>query len=290
MQEQAMQEKLKKFLKENGLTQATLGRSLSVSGTMISTYMKGTYQGDCKKLEKKLSNYIANYNPAQPNEMAEVVKTSNLLLSHFIIDELIISKSMGAIYGGAGSGKTTMIREYAKTHPEAIVIETIPGMNIRTVLAQIAGRIDVATSRNSSTMIIDIAKAFKMRDAILIIDEAENLTTNTLEAIRRIWDFSSVPTVFVGTYALLNNLKGRNGKLLQLLSRIQRKVEFSELSDEEWEMFFGEVGTYIKSITKNLRIAKDNIYNTAQRYAKMRGEELNIGHIKDILPNVMLDN
>ena len=282
--------KTKAFLKENGLTQATLARSLSISSAMISTYLKGNYTGDIKKLEANLSNYISNYTIKQNNADSKIVKTSNLLLSHFIIDELIVSKGMGAIYGNAGCGKTTMIKAYTQNHPEAIMIETIPAMNIRSVLEEIAHKIDVAPSKSTTTMVMDIAKAFKIRDAVLIIDEAENLSTNTLEAIRRIWDFSKVPTVLVGTYALLGNLKGRGGKLLQLQSRIQRRVEFDDLSDKEWQELFGDVGLYIKSLTKNLRIAKDNIYQTAQRFAKMKGEEINIGHIKAILPNIMLDN
>ncbi|WP_201341746.1 ATP-binding protein [Abyssogena phaseoliformis symbiont] len=44
---------------------------------------------------------------------------------------------------------------------------------------------------------------FKRSEHVLIIDEAENLTTKSLELIRRLFDFSQVPVVLIGTYTLL---------------------------------------------------------------------------------------
>jgi len=285
-----MQDKVMTFLERHGLSQATLSRSIGVSGSAISQYLKGKYKGDVGTLEEKLGNFMKNYNPSSRDQAeTRVIATANMQLSHFIINELIVSKKMGAIYGSAGCGKTTMIREFVKTHPEAIVIEAVPGMQMSTVLSEIANKIGVQSQKNMTRMVKDIAKKLTMQEAVLIVDEAENLTTSTLESIRRIWDFSDTPTVLVGTYALLSNLKGRNGELLQLNSRIARKVEFSPMLEEEWEALFGDVHKEISRITTNLRIAK-NLYETAERFAKLKGEEVMAGHIKAVLPTVMIDN
>jgi len=285
-----MKEDVMSFLEQHGLSQATISRSIGVSGSAISQYLKGKYRGDTGSLEEKLSNFMKNYNPKSTDEdEIKIVDTANMRLSHFIINELIVSRKMGAIYGGAGCGKTTMIKEFVRTHPEAIVIEAVPGMQMGTVLGEIAEKVGVQSSKNMTTMVRDIAKKLSIREAVLIVDEAENLTTNTLESIRRIWDFSSTPTVLVGTYALLANLKGRNGELLQLNSRIARKVEFSPLQEEEWEALFGDVHQEISRITSNLRIAK-NLYETAHRFASLKGEQVMAGHIKAVLPTVMIDN
>lgn len=285
-----MKEKVKSFLSEHGLTQATLSRSIGVSSAQISQFLKGNYKGDVKSLEEKLNNFMKNYSPKEAlDKPFEVVHTSNMQLSHFIINEVIVSQKMMAIYGEAGSGKSTMIEEFAKTHPEAIVIEAIPGMRTKEVLQEIASKVGVEPTGAITTLIRGISKKLQIREAVLIIDEAENLVTSTLEAIRRIWDFSKVPTVLVGTYALLSNLKGRNGELLQLNSRITRKVEFSTLSDEEWKMFFGDMAGEITRITKNLRIAT-NLFETATRFASMKNQKLNAGHIKAVLSTVMIDN
>ena len=282
-------QKVLDFLEKHGLSQATLSRSISVSSSAISQFLKGKYKGDVESLDVKLENFMKNYNPKSTDQSDnKVVVTANMQLSHFIINELIATKKLGAIYGMAGCGKTTMVREFMKEHPEAILIEAIPLMPTKTIINEIGRQLGVQQSSTLTQMIQDIAKALKQREAVLIVDEAENLNTSSLEAIRRVWDFSSVPTVLVGTPSLISNLKGRRGELLQLFSRIALKVEFSEPTLDEYEKLFGEVATAIFKITKNMRIA-ENIFMTAKRFASMKNQEINAGHIKAVLPMVMLD-
>ena len=282
-----MQEEVKEFLTKNGLTQSILARSLGVSTSAISQYLKAIYKGDVVGLEVKINDFMNNYKNKENVKALEVVQTADLKMTHFILDECIIGSEMSIIFGKAGCGKTTAIKEYIRTHPEAILIEAIPGMQIRSVLSSICEKIGLNSTSNSETMIVDIAKTFKRRESILIIDEAENLTTKTLEAIRRIWDFCQVPTAFVGTPALLNNLKGRNGELLQLYSRISGMWEFKGLTDEDFKALFNESSNDIKAITTHLRRAV-NIYKKAVRFASMRNETINAGHIKTASSMVIL--
>jgi DNA transposition AAA+ family ATPase len=282
-----MQETTKEFLRTNGLTQAMLARSLGVSSSAISQYLKAVYKGDVKGLEVKINDFMNNYKNRDNVQDISIVTTADLSMTHFILDECIIGQEMAIVYGKAGCGKTTAIKEFVKTHPEAVLIEAIPGMQIRSVLATICEKIGVSATGSSETMIVDIAKAFKSRDSILIIDEAENLTTKTLEAIRRIWDFSSVPTALVGTPALLTNLKGRNGELLQLYSRISGVWEFKGLTEDDFKALFKDSSSDIKAITTHLRRAV-NIYKKAIRFAKMKNETINAGHIKSASSMVIL--
>lgn len=281
-------EQVKKFLDENGLTQSTLARSIGVSTATVSQYLGGYYKGDVSNLDNKISDFISNYNLKDDKTQIEIIHTNDLKTAHFIIDEAVVGEELAIIYGQAGSGKTESLKEYKKTHPELILIESIPGMNIKSVLKEICLSLKIPISGQSHIMITDIANEFKKRESILIIDEAENLTTKTLEAIRRIWDFSRVPTVLVGTPALLNNLRGRNGELLQLYSRISGKWEFKGLNEDDWNALFGEFSGSIKAITKHLRRAV-NIYKKALRFSKMKNETLNIGHIKTASSMVILD-
>ena len=271
----------KEFLEKNGLTQAQVARSIGMSSGAISQYLKGEYKGNIENLEKKLSDFIKNYNfkDEKSSKGVEIVETKDLTVAKFIIDEAVIGNELAVIYGTAGCGKTTAIKEYVKTHPEAILIEAIPGMQLGSVLKAICEKASITTLKNSEEMIRAISKEFSRRETILIIDEAENLTTKTLEAIRRIWDFSQVPTVLVGTGALINNLKGRNGELLQLYSRVSNTWKFKELDDEDLKELFGDVAVHIQKITKHLRRAM-NIYKKAVRFANLRNETVNATHIQ----------
>lgn len=289
------QEIVMKFMKENALTQADLSRALGVSTSAISQWLKEKYKGDADALGRKLNDYIKNYSPkTSQKDSFEVVRTRNMILSHSTIKQIISSQAMGMIYGTPGSGKSVMIDEFIKDKPNHILIEAIPGTRTTHILQEIAKKVGALESKDTVSMIKEIAMKLKGSDKFIIIDEAENLTTHTLESIRKIWDLSDerrhkgVPTILVGTYNLISNLRGRNGELLQLNSRVSRKVEFSQMSETEWEKIFGINYVEICKHTHNLRIAR-NLYEAALDFANELEEELNAGHIKDVLPTVVTD-
>jgi hypothetical protein len=271
--------KTREFITKNGITQSMLARSIGVSAAQISQYLKDEYKGDVAGLETKLNDFMANYTVRNDILATKVTPTRDMEMVHFTINEAIIGRDLAVIYGEAGSGKTTAVKEFIKSNPTAVFVEAIPGMGISSVLSEISIAIGLQPSKNSESMIRAIAKEFKRREAVLIIDEAENLTTKTLEAIRRIWDFSEVPTVLVGTFALINNLKGRNGELLQLYSRVSSTWKFRGLSEDDLKALFGDVWEHIAKITTHLRRAM-NIYKKATRFAKLKNEQLNASHIQ----------
>lgn len=273
-----MKNTIKEFITTNGITQSMLARSIGVSAAQISTYLKGEYKGDVAGLESKLKDFMNNYKVRDEEDEIKIVTTKDMQMVHFTISEAIIGRDLAVVYGEAGCGKTTAIKEFVRSNPTAVLVEAIPGMSITSVLTDICAEIGITSSKNSEAMIRAIAKEFKRREAVLIIDEAENLTTKTLEAIRRIWDFSQVPTVLVGTHALINNLKGRNGELLQLYSRISGVWKFRGLIEEDMKALFGDMWEHIAKITTHLRRAS-NIYKKALRFAKLKDEKINASHI-----------
>lgn len=271
--------KVKEFIAKNGITQAMLARSIGVSAPQVSQYLSDSYKGDVAGLESKLNDFMNNYAVRNDTDSVKITLTKNMKMTHFTINETIVSRDLTVIHGEAGCGKTTAVKEFVKQNPTTVFIEAIPGMSISSVLSEISVAIGLQPSKSSEAMIKAISKEFKRREAVLIIDEAENLTTKTLEALRRIWDFSQVPTVLVGTGALINNLKGRNGELLQLYSRVSNTWKFKELDEEDLKELFGDVAVHIQKITKHLRRAM-NIYKKAVRFANLRNETVNATHIQ----------
>jgi len=286
---------LEKYGKENGnlndgkiITQASLARSIGISSSQLSLYIKGKYPSNTQLLESKIKDFINNYEYKDiVLDEFKVIKTDDLNKVNFVINEAIVCHDMAIIYGKAGCGKTVAIKEFVSTHPEAILIEVIPGMSTKSLLNDICDALSVSKGSND-VMVKSISKAFKKREAVLIIDEAENLTTKSLEAVRRIYDFSNVATILVGTYALLNNLKGRKGELLQLYSRISGKWEFRGLNDDDWINLFNGFANDIKKITTHLRRAV-NVYKKAVRFSNMKKEDLNVKHIAIASTMVILD-
>ena len=218
-----------------------------------------------------------------------ITQTADLTMVDCTCSEIVINQEMGVIYGKAGTGKTVAIKDWASKHPEAVLVETLPMMSAKELLLTILEALGQRNAQGSTVKLIkDIAKLFKKSERVLLIDEAENLTTKSLEAIRRIHDFSQVPVVLIGTYALIQNLKGRNGELLQLYSRINNKWEMRGLSDDDRHTLFGELGTHIKRYTDDIRRSV-SIFKKAQRLGQLANETLNAQHVLMATQTVILD-
>jgi len=281
---------LKQFLAKQGLSQASIARSIGISASALSQYMRGIYTGDVEALEKKINIYIENYHEqsGDDNKMT-ITQTADLTMVDCTCSEIVINQEMGVIYGKAGTGKTVAIKDWASKHPEAVLVETLPMMSAKELLLTILEALGQRNAQGSTVKLIkDIAKLFKKSERVLLIDEAENLTTKSLEAIRRIHDFSQVPVVLIGTYALIQNLKGRNGELLQLYSRINNKWEMRGLSDDDRQTLFGDLGNHIKRYTDDIRRSV-SIFKKAQRLGQLANETLNAQHILMATQTVILD-
>ena len=283
-----LRKEFKTFLEVNDLKQAHVARSLGLSPAVISTWLKGEYRGDNETLEKKISQFMANFNIKRVEVQEEIVKTRDLVSAHFVMDEAVVGREMAVLYGNPGTGKSVAVKEWVKEHPEAILIEVIPGMRVKSLLQEIARKLGIDANAKAEELVVQISKEFKRRDGVLVIDEAEHLSVTALENVRRIWDFSRVPIILVGTYGLIKNLKGNRGELLQLYSRIKGKWEFKELSEDDFKKLFGSLANVIKRYTTHLRRAK-NLYEKAKRFASLRGEEVNAGHIKAASSMIFLD-
>ncbi len=284
---------LKQFLQEQGLTQASIARSLGVSPTAVSQYIAGTYGkkgGDAEALETRINTYIANYQAqGSKSKPTTLTETTDMGMVNLICSEIALYQDLGVIYGKAGTGKTVAVKAFTAKHPEAVLVETTPMMSVKEVLADILVKLGQRNIYGStSNLIKQIVRLFSTSNRILIIDEAENLTTKSLEAIRRIHDFSQVPVVLVGTYALLQNLKGRSGELLQLYSRVSNKWEMKGLNDQDRAKLFGKIGNEIARYTSDIRRSV-NIFEKACHLSRLAEADLSPKHVAMASRAVILD-
>ncbi|MBL4774462.1 MAG: AAA family ATPase [Mariprofundus sp.] len=284
-----MKGNLEQFMLKHGLSGASIARSLGVSTGLVSLVKNGKLDKISAEVLQKFDDFIANYRTKRIEKNQEIVATSDFNMVQFIVEETIVNSEMGAVFGKAGTGKTVAIKDYCEKHPEAVLVETIPMMSVKELLLDILEGQGIKNAVGSQKELFNMIVAnFKSSERVLIIDEAENLTTKSLEAIRRIHDFSQVPTVLVGTYALMINLKGRQGELLQLYSRISNKWEMKGLNEADRTTLFGDLGKVIARFTADIRRSM-SIYRKAKRYSQMGNETLNVNHIQMATQSVILD-
>lgn len=273
-----VREELEIFLESQGLSQAALGRALGVSSASISTFRKGEYKGNNKELGRKIKLYLDNYAKKKSKDIKEVAifESKDKQMADFVINEAVRDKEIAIIVGCAGSGKSTIAKDYARLHPNAILIEATLHSTARVILDELCERTHISGGRNLHEKVLLIAKELKRRDVVILIDEAEHLSVRALEDLRRIWDFSSCPLILFGTEILLKNLIGKNGELRQLYSRIGGKWHLKGLSEAETnEVFIKGIHAYTKG---NFR-SSVKLYKRACRLAELHNVKLD----KDII-------
>lgn len=275
-----VREELEIFLESQGLSQAALGRAIGVSSASISTFRKGEYKGNNKELGRKIKLYLDDYanknKGGAKKENVQVYESHDKQMADFVINEAVRDKEIAIIVGCAGSGKSTIAKDYARLHPNAILIEATLHSTARVILDELCERTHISGGRNLHEKVLLIAKELKRRDVVILIDEAEHLSVRALEDLRRIWDFSSCPLILFGTEILLKNLIGKNGELRQLYSRIGGKWHLKGLSEAETnEVFIKGIHAYTKG---NFR-SSVKLYKRACRLAELHNVKLD----KDII-------
>lgn len=274
-----VREELEIFLESQGLSQVALGRALGISSASISTFRKGEYKGNNKELGRKIKLYLDDYtskDKGADTQNVQVYESHDKQMADFVINEAVRDKEIAIIVGCAGSGKSTIAKDYARIHPNAILIEATLHSTARVILDELCERLHISGGRNLHEKVILIAKELKRRDVVILIDEAEHLSVRALEDLRRIWDFSSCPLILFGTEILLKNLIGKNGELRQLYSRIGGKWHMKGLSEAETnEVFIKGIHGYTKG---NFR-SSGKLYKRACRLAELHNVKLD----KDII-------
>lgn len=215
-------QQLKDFMETRGLQQKQAAQMLGVSVATVSLYLKGQYAGDVASLDQKVNEMIARYKEkvSEAKYSSEFVSTLTARRGMDVIKYAHIEGELNVIYGAAGLGKTQMLKQYAKENSGAVLIEVDSSCVPKTLLKRIAKAIGATDTGTNDTLLEAITAKLKGSERVLLVDEAELLSTRSLEFIRRIHDFTGVGVVLAGMPRLLINLKGKNNELAQLYSRV----------------------------------------------------------------------
>ncbi|WP_170000098.1 AAA family ATPase [Campylobacter sp. RM9328] len=288
-------ERLEAFLKDEGISANVLSRSLErVSSATLSQFRAGKYKGDNKDVADKINRYIDGYyekkikrEQSPLNEIKnEIVETNDFTMGSYVIDETVDECELGLIYGLPGTGKTTILSEYAKNHPNAVLIKTNRFYKAKTLLDKICAELGIESVGDNATKLDKIVKFLKQSDRILLIDEAENLPIQALDGLRAIWMDSGKPMVLCGTELLKDKLVGSGGELKRFYNRICNVHVMKGLSDSESLEIYGT--NLIYKYCENDFRASSKLYKKAYKAAKFKNKEIDSEIIEDALTMVVI--
>lgn len=292
----ALRAEVRLLMDQEGLSQADAAREAGVAYGTFTPWMGDTYRGDNAGVAVRVRRWLetrrerartAAVLPTAPGFIA--TKTAERLIG--LLQFAQAAPDFAVIVGGAGIGKTCAITEYQRTNSNVHVLEAEPchasPANMLLALAEQMGVVEKQWSRLSRA----IAGRVRAAGALIVIDEAQHLSTPALDQLRAIHDKAGVGIAVVGNESVYSRLQGaeRGAQFAQLYSRVgmritQPRPRASDLCDliKAWGVTgekeirllkaIGSKPGALRGMTKTLRLAS--------MQAAVRGEPLSAPHIR----------
>lgn len=237
-------EELKKLRENEGITFEEISKQLNVSRSYVSTLVNQHRANSdvIAAIKKFLYKYYEIPEDDDVKEFKrdiEIFPTIEFKKALGFIEDIRNRRKMGCMIGYPGSGKTTIIKEYAGSIENVVYIEAFQGMREKDLMEIIAENLGIALKRGSAYKVVkQIIDEYDGREIMFIIDESEYLKkwdVSKFDTLRKIWDNTKIPILFVGTDVLEDYLThGGAGKenLSQLYRRIY-KIRLEGIKEKE---------------------------------------------------------
>ena len=141
-------------------------------------------------------------------------------LMEVVCDRTRKHQNFGVVTGYVGVGKTRFAKEYRVTHPMTVLVEASPHMTPGVLLTELLEQLNNAVPPGLDRKFREVVRVLRGTNYLLIVDEAEKLSSSALEYLRRIRDMAMVGVVLSGTEKLSSMIKPQHGQFDQVRSRV----------------------------------------------------------------------
>ena len=212
--------RIKKWLKDHGEHNAWLGRKAKIPNGTLSQILSGKYISSPTKQLEIMMSVLLTEDSRRADGTPGYVRGSLYELVATVCDRTRKHRAMGAVSGYVGVGKTSAGREYQQARPLTLMVETNPSMTPGVLMAELLGQLNLAVPAGLDRKFNDVVAGVQGTNFLIIVDEAERLSSLALEYLRRIRDKSAVGVVLMGSEKMTALLKREHGRFDQVRSRI----------------------------------------------------------------------
>lgn len=226
------------LLGRKGITRVEACNRMGISATTLSQYLSGKYGASEANIDKAVSDFIAT-----EEEKDQLQKVSKTFVSIFRAQEAIdtirkvhIDPDILMLTAEPGYGKTTVLEEYAARNSKAIKIDAVSSSPY-ALLRDLCESLNLAKSGSVHDMVGRCIKGLRDKEMLIMVDECEFLSSDALNALRRIHDLADVGLVLAGTKHLVTTVANEP----QLAGRVARRIQLDALTPEQQQESFEQV-------------------------------------------------
>lgn len=232
-EEEAIRADVRALMAAETLTMKDIARACGVAYGTFSSWMGGTYQGRTHHVAAEARRGLdAHRTKARTRAMAPAapgfVPTATAEMFLGGLEHAQHMAELVVITGGPGVGKTTAAREYRVRNPNVWLMTAEPvHATPRALLDDLADAVGI-DARGMSGQRLSRAITIKLRGTggLLIIDEAQHLTSQTLDQLRSLHDLAGLGIALLGNETVYARLEGgtRAAHYAQLFSRVGMRL------------------------------------------------------------------
>ena len=260
-EEQNLRVVLGKILKDKGISNNELAKSVGMSPATISQWLKGVYLGDNGKLEKKIKNFVDreqaktelfSFKPVyQPISIARKIQ--------HIARRCHLDGKMGLIIGQSGIGKTWATKQYATQYSDVTYIHANISYKPKVLFRKLHLAVCGYEGRGFLNDLLNVViEKLRGSGRFLIIDQANFLNINSLHLIRTLHDESGCGVLLAGTEELLTNITAGKEEYRQIHSRITLSINLGKWNERD----IGMVMENVKGISIDAKVlGKESNWN-----------------------------
>lgn len=229
---QSLHEEFFAHIQIRGYSQNFVATQLGYTGATISGYKNKSYTGDIEKLEAQIKRWLEDERRRDEMLAIPILRLTTVTNIQIAIDAAKNRRNISIITGDAGIGKSEGVKFYANNSSQALYVEVGPLRSRKSLLREIAKKIDIMP-KGSADMIIEMI-VDKMKDTgkVLIIDEADRLDFEKLDMLRRISDLTRCGLVLVAVPKFEGEISNKIADYGQLSSRVGLCLRLNEIKDD----------------------------------------------------------
>lgn len=280
-----------------GLTQRDVSREAGISQTSLSQLQGGTYGADPARLLERLSKWVAAQRerasvqrlPAAPAWVS--TPTAERVLAALSYAQM--AGDIAVVYGGAGLGKTSAVREYQRRYPSVWIATMSPATaGVTTCLEEVCLALGLRDlPQGAARMQRELVRRMAGTAGLLVVDEAQHLSVAALDALRALHDAGGIGLALVGNEAVYARMTGGNraAYLDRLFSRIGKRVRLARATRDDvarlarcWGVSGGEALALLADIGARAGALRAvvKVLRLGQMMAAAEGVALGAAHLK----------
>ena len=232
-----LRQRVKDQLYQKLFTQSELAKAIGVSVSRVSSWLSGKYAGRNDVLEDLVEEFLSkraaiHRETSMLKRDFDFVETENYALAY---DGISVAEARGEfrlMIGASGVGKTMALERIHEQKRTSVLIRAYRGITTRGFMTRFCTELGLEPLHSFGLMFEEIISEMESTNRLVLVDEAEHLPIEAMDALRSFTDFTGCSVILCGLPMLLNMLRSST-KYTYIYNRTSLTIHMNLLSETD---------------------------------------------------------